>query len=286
MKLASAAAAVFAVGCLAARPQTDAAAPASVPTQVIILGTLHGGHKANTNYSLDLLRDFIVAMKPSAILVELPPEIGGRATVYGGRITKDFEGNENTAANLAADALGVNLIPFDREGRNEFYQRTRYFSRQKAANERFQNWLEVQTRKEPGSIQVLTLRLESDAIASQNRLYGTGGPELINSPVHDMVIATKHGIAYGIVPKLLAASGERELSEEFLFLGDEWQERNQTMARNIREIGRKFAGKRLVVLAGSEHRYLLHELLAKVPELELKEFYQVPGWAGSTQPTQ
>ena len=76
MELASAAAAVFAAGCLAARPQTNAAAPASVATQVIILGTLHGGHKANTNYSLDILRDVIVAMKPSAILVELPPEIG------------------------------------------------------------------------------------------------------------------------------------------------------------------------------------------------------------------
>jgi len=36
-----------------------------------------------------------------AILVELPPEIGGRPTVYSGRIITDFAGNENRAANLA-----------------------------------------------------------------------------------------------------------------------------------------------------------------------------------------
>jgi hypothetical protein len=286
MKRVIAVAALLATGRLTAKPQTNAAATASVPTQVIILGTLHGSHKANTNYSLDVLRDVIVAMKPAAILVELPPEIGGRSTVHNGRVTKDFGGDENTAANLAADALGVNIIPYDRKGRNEIYQRTRYSSRQKAANERLQNWLEVQTQKESGSIQVLTSRLLSDAVAAQSRFDGSGGPELINSAAYDMVIATKHGIAYGIIPKLLVASGERELSEEFLFIADEWEERNRTMARNILEIARKFAGKRLVVLTGSEHRYLLRELLAKAPELELKEFYQVPGWTQSARPTQ
>jgi hypothetical protein len=225
-------------------------------------------------------------MKPAAILVELPPEIGGQPTVRSGRITKDFDFNENTAANLAADSLGINLIPFDREGRNEFYQQTRYFSRQTAANERLENWIQVQTRKEPGSIPVLAMRLESDATESQNRFYRSGGPELINSPAHDMVIATKHGIANDIVPNLLAASGERELSEEFLFFRDEWEERNQIMAQNIRDIARKFTGKPLVVLTGSEHHYILRELLAKAPELELKEFYQVPGWTESPQQTQ
>ena len=85
--------------------------------------------------------------------------------------------------------------------------------------------------------------------------------------------------------KLLAAAGERELAEEFLFVNDEWQERNQIMARHIREVACKFAGKRLVVLAGAEHRHILRELLAKAPEVELKEFYEVPEWTGATPPT-
>ncbi len=68
--------------------QTNATAPAPIPTQVIILGTLHGSHEANTNYSLEVLRKIIVAVKPAAILVEQPPESGGRPTVRDGRATK------------------------------------------------------------------------------------------------------------------------------------------------------------------------------------------------------
>ena len=85
-----AAAVLLAAGGLTARPQTNAGATPSATTQVVILGTLHGAHKANTNYSLEILRNVIVAMKPAAILVELPPEIGGRPTVHNARVTKDF----------------------------------------------------------------------------------------------------------------------------------------------------------------------------------------------------
>jgi hypothetical protein len=53
--------------------QTNATAPGPIPTQVVILGTLHGSHKANTNYSLEVLRKIIVAVKPAATLVEQPP---------------------------------------------------------------------------------------------------------------------------------------------------------------------------------------------------------------------
>jgi hypothetical protein len=215
-----------------ARAQTNATVPISVPTQVIILGTLHGYHRANTNYSPGVLRD---------------------------------------------------VIPYDREGRDEFYQKTRYSLRQQAADECLDRWIKIQNRQAPDSIPVLTDRLAADAAAWRRRL-GSSGPEIINSPAYDMVVAAKHGIFHSIVPKLLAAAGEQMLSEEYLFFADEWQERNQVMARNVRDIARKFAGKRLVVLAGAEHRYLLRELLAKAPEVELKEFYQVPEWTNA-QPT-
>ena len=276
---------VLALGQLpSANAQTNTTAPAPVPTQVVILGTLHGTHEANTNYSLEVLRKLIVAMKPAAILVEQPPENGGQPTVRNGRAT-ELRSLENVVANLAADDLEVNVIPYDKEGRDEFYQQTRYFPRQQAANERLNKWLAAQKRNAPGSIPILADRLETEAEESQNRLTHNSGPEIINSPVHDMVIVTKHGLAFGVIPKLLAAAGERELAEEFFFVNDEWQERNQIMARKIRENACKFAGKRLVVLAGAEHRYILRELLAKAPEVELKEFYEVPEWTGATPPT-
>ncbi len=265
--------------------QTNATAPAPVPTQLVILGTLHGSHQANTNYSLEALRKITVAVKPAAILVEQPPESGGQPTVRDGRATNRGGSVECTVANLAADDLDVNVIPYDREGRDELYQQTGYFTRQQAAFARLNQWLEAERRNAPGSIPILADRLGTQAESSQNRLMRSAGPEIINSPAHDLVIVTKHGVLFGIRPMLLMAAGERQLAQEFLFLSDEWQERNQIMARHIREIAGKFAGKRLVVLAGAEHRYILRELLAKAPEVELKEFYEVPGWAGATPPT-
>ena len=274
----------LAVGTLAAS-NAETNAPAPAPAQVVILGTLHSSHRTSANYSLEVLRKVIVVMKPAAILVEQPPDRGGEPTVRDGRATNPGGSVESTVANLAADDLDINVIPYDREGRDELYQRTHYFARQQAAGARLDQWLASQKRNAPDSMPVLTDRLETEAEARQERISRSGGPELINSPAYDTVIVAKHGLLFGIRSKLLLAAGERELAEELLFVSDEWQERNQIMARHIQETARKFAGKRLVVLAGSEHRYILRELLARAPEVELKEFYELPEWTGATPPT-
>jgi hypothetical protein len=54
------------------------AAHAADPTEVVLLGTLHGMHQQNPRYSLDTLRDLLVKLKPAAILRDLlsaQPEI-------------------------------------------------------------------------------------------------------------------------------------------------------------------------------------------------------------------
>ena len=81
----------LALGTLAtSNAQTNA--PAPVPTQVVILGTLHGSHRTSTNYSLEVLRKVIVAMKPAAILVEQPPDT--RRPADGARRTRHQPGRQ------------------------------------------------------------------------------------------------------------------------------------------------------------------------------------------------
>jgi YVTN family beta-propeller protein len=43
------------------------------PTEVVVLGTIHGGHLTSELYDLDLLRETIRAVEPDAILAEIPP---------------------------------------------------------------------------------------------------------------------------------------------------------------------------------------------------------------------
>lgn len=175
---------VLALGTTAtSNAQTNSPAPTSVPTQMVILGTLHGSHQTSTNYSLEVLRKLIVAMKPAAILVEQPPDFDGQPSVHNGRAT-ELRSTENVVANLAADDLDVNVFPCDKEGRDEFYQKTRYFPRQEAAYARLRKWLAAQKRNMPDSIAVLANRLETEAATSQDRLIRSAGPEIINSPAH------------------------------------------------------------------------------------------------------
>jgi hypothetical protein len=260
--------------------QTNLPAP---PTQVVLLGTQHGAHKTSANYSLEVLRRVLVTIKPAAILIEQPPEMGGQPTVLNGRATNPGGSVECTMANLAADELDIEVISYDREGRNELYQKTRYFARQQVAWEKLEKWLKEQKRTAPDSIPVLAERFAADAISNQARFDGCG-PELINSPAYDAVIIAKHHMLFNLRPRLLKTIGEKELAEEFRFVGEEWQERNEIMARNIRQIATRFPGKRLVVMTGAEHRYILQELLGNEPALNLLEFYETPEWTGAKPP--
>jgi hypothetical protein len=66
-----------------------------------------------------------------------------------------------------------------------------------------------------------------------------------------------------------------DLAAEFAFFRDEWQQRNQIMANKVASTARKHLSKRIVVLCGSEHRYILRELLSRQDAVCLKEFYEV-----------
>jgi hypothetical protein len=48
------------------------AAEGADPTEIVLLGTLHGAHRKNARYSVDILRDMIVELKPAAIPIRAP----------------------------------------------------------------------------------------------------------------------------------------------------------------------------------------------------------------------
>jgi hypothetical protein len=66
----------------------------------------------------------VVKLKPGAILIELPPAIGGEPTMEKQRVARRFANDENWSANAAAYVLQIPVIAYDREGRNEYYEET------------------------------------------------------------------------------------------------------------------------------------------------------------------
>jgi hypothetical protein len=246
------------------------------PTKIVLLGTIHGSHQQNPRYSLDILRDLIVKLKPAAILVELPPTIGGQLTVEEQRIIKSLAVDENKSANAAADLLQIPVIPYDREGRNELYKQTKYFDRQTQLSRRIDSWLDNAENRTAAPAETAVLGpLSEDASRSQQYFDLNAGPEIINSEGYDRLIRLKHFLFRKLMPELSTrVESLRDLAPEFAFFRDEWNERNRIMAENIVKQASRYSGRRLVVLCGSEHRYVLRDLLSTQRDLLLREFYE------------
>ena len=81
---------------------------------------------------------------------------------------------------------------------------------------------------------------------------------------------------YEIKPTILEKyQGYELLIKDYRFVRDEWHERNRIMADNIMKATKEYPGKRLVVLTGATHRYILRDLLKEESSIDLKEYWEV-----------
>jgi len=257
------------------------------PTEIIIIGTLHGSHNTNENYSPDHVKRILLALKLDLILVELPPTIVGgdgkphETAEKDGRISKDLlkaadDFPEFAATDEAAHDLNVRQVPYDREGRNELYRETKYLERREQVRASLDKWCRQLEKDEPEAIALKNYRMLMDAVIADYHLKMFASPKVINSEAYDRVTCIKHTIFSNLIPMILAPSSRhKDLVEEIRFITDEMAHRDTIMADNIVRIAAQFPGKRLAVTTGAEHRYILRDLLSKKEGIVLKEFWEV-----------
>ena len=247
-------------------------------TQVILIGTLHSYHNLNPSYGTAELRQILLALKPQAICVELYSKLMTADGMVKPDVLADTDCPEVVAINDVAKQLNIRQVPFDREDRNENFQQTNYFGRQKQADQKLSQWCKEQEQKKKDSLDWLAVESLWNSIDAQDELDRQGTPRLINSRANDRVVSMKHAMNYRIFPLVLAQyPGYEQTAADYRFFGDEWTQRNRIMADNLLRIARQYAGKRIVVTTGAEHRYILRELLEHQPGIELKEYWEVGG---------
>jgi hypothetical protein len=245
-------------------------------TETILIGTIHSSHNRNPNYGPQHLEDILLALRPAAICIELYRGLFNPDGALQGEVLANLDYPENAVADRAARALGAPLLPFDREDRDEHRVRTRYHEREERAGAHLEAWLSQLAARDPHSTDLRIARLAEDAAKAQLHLDHRAGPEIINSPAYDHLIRIKHSLWDHILPALMAHHPDnRQAAPDFEFLRDEWTERNHIMADNIATIAAEYPGRRIAVLTGSEHRYLLRDLLTPNPAITLSEFWQV-----------
>jgi hypothetical protein len=249
-------------------------------TQVVIVGTIHSSHLENPNYTPDMLKEIISSLKPDVILNELPlnqVESDGRP-LKGFRKKDNPSGPECWAADTVATQLGIKQIPFDISNRYQFLMETKYFEIQERVDKLYEEWCEdlEENGSDSDTLATNIMRLWSNCYQSEAFLFYNSGPKLINSDAHDSIIRNKTLIWYEVMPIILEKyPSYKSLLEDYKSQKSSWLERNKIMADNIVNAAKQYSGKRVVVVTGATHRYILRDLLEKQNFIDLKEYWEI-----------
>ncbi len=244
-------------------------------TEVVIVGTIHSAHFKNPKYSSEILKEIILSLRPDAILNELPLS---QVKPNGRPLFRDPQKHpEGWAADTVATQLGIRQIPFDRPDREENFRKTKYFEREKRWSAAIDKWCKQVKKEDPNSMDLrIALLWLRDAQRAHGHLTTNGPPEVINSKTNDSIIRIKHSVWYDIFPSILTKyPGYEILIDDCRYFKDQWHERNRIMADNIVRAAKGYPGKRLVIVTGNYHRYILRDLLKDEKSIELKEYWEI-----------
>lgn len=237
--------------------------------RVWLIGT---AHEENKYVNSDSLLIALNRIKPDLILIELEAK----------HFTKDFKfdtakyslkdylvTNENIASYKYQQQRGIQLRPFDIEGRHEFYEKEHYREREKKMFAKMMNMYKSNKLSAAckADFEILLLALTSYSNLSFSSL------KELNSDVSIRFIALKSTVDLEIMISIVKRT--KELSECLAFAELRkayWNKRNMVMCENIVRYNSEFDGKRIVVFVGNDHKYILKNML-EGHKFEVKDYY-------------
>jgi hypothetical protein len=233
-----------------------------------VIGTVH---TATPKYSAQDLVQILQRVRPDAILFEYPADM----------MTPTFEFMSVADGSLEQQSVleyvnqtGAAIRPYDIDGRNAFYERTDYFARERKC------YLELDALLKAHALGTEAKRIvvAFDAAMARRDTLGQSDPATINSYLADTEINEKQWLMHEGIPEIVRLTPELSGCEDFWDLSRAyWNRRNNEMLRNIKRFAEEFAGQRLVVLCGFEHRYYLRSHMYdwdENPAYILKEYWE------------
>jgi hypothetical protein len=213
----------------------------------------------------------LTSLKPDVILLELEAK----------HFTKDFQfdttkyplkdylvSNETKASYTYQQQRGIQLRPFDIEGRHEFYAKEQYRERE---NKLFAAMMTMYKSGKLSAACKTDFELLLLALSSYSTLSFTSLKES-NSDVATKFIALKSAVDLDLMISIVKRTKELASWLAFAELRKAyWQKRNTVMCENIMRYSKEFAGKRLVVLVGNDHKYILQHMLQE-HQVEVKNY--------------
>ncbi len=215
-------------------------------TKVLVIGTIHGNHETNKNYSYQDLLNILTTFRPDAICVEIPPDYFRKRSYL----------KEMMLASILGIEHSINVYPIDwwpsednRVNRNEYVKTEEYKLKEKQyyelerSNEIMQNFYEKY-----GSL---------DSLWNENKQ----GYQFFNEEEYNDYIREMYAINIAVF-----GDGPMNLS---------YQTRNSKMLELINNAVAENKNKRIIVLTGAEHKHYFDIELSKRTDLKLVKFKDI-----------
>lgn len=222
--------------------------PSPVPgTEVIVIAT---NHNPTESYTLNDLKGILGRVSPQIVLLEFDSSFFDHSLSF---LAEKYWGitSETKVATWYRSQSDAIFRPYDIEGRNEFYEKNRYFERERELQSHIDslyraNRIGVEAQQQ--------LEIRSAFMSVRNGFQATTGPKTLNSSAFDWLVLQCHRYmhesiqkAIDLTPELADFSGFESLRVAF------WDRRNTAMVDNILKYSEEYSGRRIAVLCGNEH---------------------------------
>lgn len=214
-------------------------------SEVVIISTIHGAHKINSNYSYDSLFNYIEKYNPDIIGVEIRKEDIDSSFAYL-KNNYPFEMYESIKKYPTKKVVGFDWLGSELEG--------------KAIPENY--WKEI------SAIKKLQGKLNQDSIISQKLSI----LEIIKEEKDKLILNAslfelndgRYDLINFIYYEQLRAFFQ---GSEYITLSDFYQQRDKHIAENIIGIIKNNKGKRMIFLLGADHRdYTLKKVTSELSD--------------------
>ena len=225
---------------------TELPGVSSDPTQVLVIGTIHGNHETNPNYSYQDLLNILTTYKPDAICVEIRPE----------DFRKRSYPKEMMMATIFGIEKGIKVYPIDWWGSGDDRTKRAAYMNTPEYKEKEKKEEELETANKV--MQEFTKKYGSlETLWNENKK----GYEFFNGEDYNRYIQEMYKISMTVY-----GDGPMNLS---------YETRNGKMMELIKNAMSENTGKRIIILTGAEHKHYFDIALAKVSNAKLVNFKNI-----------
>lgn len=234
----------------------------STKTEIIIIGTIHTGNK---NFNHKTLYHVLKRLNPDIILYEnsekYKPVFGLKTAMFLKIAKPSIE--QLTLQNFSKRNSNTIILPYDTT-----FSRRQYIKNLIAVKQAYYDSLYSSKKSFSDSIVYAEF-------ANKQNIYNSFIANSTLSRINQKDIIDKSRELYYLEEKVILPLGKKYISDSLLVnnFSNEiqfWNYRNEHMVNQILNYSKQFAGKKIIILTGLNHKYFLQDKLSGPKESDVK----------------